>query len=380
MKNQQLLIIIYIILVVFSIMYATQPLQPLLANEFNINMVQASQFTAVIMFSMAIAPIIYGYVLESICPKKMLMVASLILLVTNLVLSYSNSYEMFLSIRILESFVIPAIITSCMSILANSDKQNVKYNMAIYVAATVFGGMVGRVVSGFIATQFGWRAVFFSLSLALFLGLFFIKKLTFEGDTNLTKAKLNDVISILKDRRFILIYMLMFTTFFVFAGVLNILPFRMKELIPDATESQIGLLYLGYGMGIVVSLLSKKIIKFLKGEANTILVGGVIFTLVNLSFFSDDMLFVFFMLFVFCIGMFTVHSVSTGIANSIKQSQKSLTSGMYLTFYYIGGAVGSVIPAMFYHLVGWDFTVILFIVALIFIYSIFYIYRNDFKL
>ncbi|WP_265936025.1 MFS transporter [Malaciobacter mytili] len=365
---------------VFSIMYATQPLQPLLANEFNINMVQASQFTAVIMFSMAIAPIIYGYVLESICPKKMLMVASLILLVTNLVLSYSNSYEMFLSIRILESFVIPAIITSCMSILANSDKQNVKYNMAIYVAATVFGGMVGRVVSGFIATQFGWRAVFFSLSLALFLGLFFIKKLTFEGDTNLTKAKLNDVISILKDRRFILIYMLMFTTFFVFAGVLNILPFRMKELIPDATESQIGLLYLGYGMGIVVSLLSKKIIKFLKGEANTILVGGVIFTLVNLSFFSDDMLFVFFMLFVFCIGMFTVHSVSTGIANSIKQSQKSLTSGMYLTFYYIGGAVGSVIPAMFYHLVGWDFTVILFIVALIFIYSIFYIYRNDFKL
>lgn len=380
MKNQQLIIIIYIVLVVFSIMYATQPLQPLLANQFDINMVQASQFTAVIMFSLAIAPIVYGYVLESICPKKMLFIASVILLVTNLILSYSNSYEMFLTIRVIESLVIPAIITSCMSILANSDKANVKYNMAIYVAATVFGGMVGRVVSGFIATQFGWRTVFLSLSIALFLGLFLIRKLSFEGDTNLTKAKISDVIQILKDRRFVLIYLLMFTTFFVFAGLLNILPFRMKELIPDATESQIGLLYLGYGMGIVVSLLSKKIIKLLKGESNTILVGGVIFTLVNLSFFSDNMLFVFFMLFIFCVGMFTVHSVSTGIANSIKQSQKSLTSGMYLTFYYIGGAVGSVVPAMFYHSVGWDFTVILFICALIIIYSLFFIFRNDFKM
>lgn len=380
MKNQQLIIIIYIILVVFSIMYATQPLQPLLAKQFDINMVQASQFTAVIMFSLAIAPIVYGYVLESICPKKMLFIASVILLVTNLILSYSNSYEMFLTIRVIESLVIPAIITSCMSILANSDKANVKYNMAIYVAATVFGGMVGRVVSGFIATQFGWRTVFLSLSIALFLGLFLIRKLSFEGDTNLTKAKISDVIQILKDRRFVLIYLLMFTTFFVFAGLLNILPFRMKELIPDATESQIGLLYLGYGMGIVVSLLSKKIIKLLKGESNTILVGGVIFTLVNLSFFSDNMLFVFFMLFIFCVGMFTVHSVSTGIANSIKQSQKSLTSGMYLTFYYIGGAVGSVVPAMFYHSVGWDFTVILFICALIIIYSLFFIFRNDFKM
>ncbi|AXX93524.1 MFS transporter [Malaciobacter molluscorum LMG 25693] len=378
MNRKQLIIIIYIILVVFSIMYATQPLQPLLAKEFEINIIQASQFTAVIMFSLAIAPIIYGYVLETICPKKMLIYSSVILLVTNLVLSSSNSYEMFLIIRIIESVIIPAIITSCMSILANSDKQNVKYNMAIYVAATVFGGMVGRVISGIIATHFGWRSVFLSLSVALFVALFFIQKLKFEGDTQLTKAKIKDVIEILTDRRFILIYLLMFTTFFVFAGLLNILPFRMKELIPDATETQIGLLYLGYGMGIVVSLLSKKIIKILKGEQNTILVGGLIFCIVNFAFFSDNMLFVFFMIFFFCVGMFMVHSVSTGIANSIKKSQKSLTSGMYLTFYYIGGAVGSIIPAMIYHTFGWNVVLSIFIIILIIIYSIFFRFRKDF--
>ncbi|WP_375153651.1 MFS transporter [Arcobacter sp. CECT 8985] len=360
-------------------MYATQPLQPLLAKEFKINMIQASQFTAVIMFSLAIAPIIYGYILETICPKKMLIYSSLILLVTNIFLSYSTSYEMFLFIRIIESLIIPAIITSCMSILANSDKKNVKYNMAIYVAATVFGGMVGRVISGLIATHFGWRSVFLSLSIALFIAIFFINKLKFEGDTELTKAKIKDVVEILSDRRFILIYLLMFTTFFAFAGLLNILPFRMKEIIPDATETQIGLLYLGYGMGIVVSLLSKKIVKILKSEQNMILIGGAIFTIVNLSFFSDNMVFVFFMVFLFCVGMFMVHSVSSGIANSLKKSQKSLTSGMYLTFYYIGGAVGSIIPAMVYHRFGWNIVLVMFIFILIVVYSIFFKYRKDFN-
>ena len=47
-------------------MYATQPLQPLLAKEFDISVVKASQFTAVIMLFLAISPIIYGYILEKV--------------------------------------------------------------------------------------------------------------------------------------------------------------------------------------------------------------------------------------------------------------------------------------------------------------------------
>lgn len=51
-------------------MYATQPLQPLLAQEFEISIVKASSFTAVIMLFLAISPIIYGYILESVKTKK----------------------------------------------------------------------------------------------------------------------------------------------------------------------------------------------------------------------------------------------------------------------------------------------------------------------
>lgn len=49
MKKKELFIIIYTITILLSVMYATQPLQPLLSNEFDVSIVKASSFTAVIM-------------------------------------------------------------------------------------------------------------------------------------------------------------------------------------------------------------------------------------------------------------------------------------------------------------------------------------------
>lgn len=378
MKKTELLIIIYTITVLLSVMYATQPLQPLLANEFDVSMTKASSFTAVIMLFLAISPIIYGYILESVKTQTVLITASIFLFFTNLALGFSNSYEMFLTIRTIEAIIIPAILTGCMAVLAN-DKEKTKVNMSIYVASTVFGGLVGRVFSGFIAEEFGWRMVFFSLSLALLIVLFFIMKLNFQSDTDMVKPKIKDVTNILKDKRFIVIYLLMFIIFFVFAGLLNILPFRLKELVPEASQTQIGLLYLGYGMGIVVSLTIHKIVKVFKKELRAIIFGITVFIVSTLCFFSQDAIYLFGAVFIFCVGMFIVHTLSTRIANSLRGSQKAITSGMYLTFYYIGGAVGSIVPSIVYEYFGWNITIVMFITLLIFILLFVHMNRRLYK-
>ena len=369
-----LLIIVYCIIIVLSVMYATQPLQPLLAKEFNVSVIKASQFTAVIMFFLAISPIIYGYILEKMCAKKMLIRASSILLITNIFLGLANSYETFLFLRVCEALVVPAILTSLMSILANIDKKNIKFNMSIYVAATVFGGLVGRIFSGFIATNFSYEYVFYSLSIAIFLSLFLINRLDYEGDATMAKPNLSDIAFILKDKRFVVVYFVMFCMFFVFAGVLNVLPFRVKEISESFSEFQISLLYLGYGMEIIVSLGSKKIVNFFKGEINTILIGILFFLFITIILSNQNIIYLFLLLSLFCIGMFTVHTVSTGLANSMKSSQKSLTSGMYLTFYYLGGATGSFFPSIIYKYFGWN--VMLYVFLGILFLLIIYVYKN----
>jgi YNFM family putative membrane transporter len=359
-------------------MYATQPLQPLLAKQFDISIIKASQFTAIIMLFLAISPIFYGYILEKVCAKKMLSIASFVLLITNIFLGLADSYEMFLFFRFCEALVIPAILTSLMSILANIDKVNIKFNMSIYVASTVFGGLVGRIFSGFIATKFSYEFVFYSLSAALLLSLFLIRKLDYEGDATIVKPKLDDILIILKDRRFVLIYFIMFCMFFVFAGVLNVLPFRVKQISESFSEFQISLLYLGYGMGILVSLGSKKIIDFFKNEINTIIVAISFFLFIAIFLTNQDIIYLFILLFLFCIGMFTVHTVSTGLANSMKSSQKSLTSGMYLTFYYLGGATGSFIPSIIYEHYGWDIMIYTFVFILLIVFLLTYKNRKLF--
>ena len=365
MKKRDLFIVIYCIIIILSVMYATQPIQPLLAKQFNVSIIKASQFTAVIMLFLAISPIIYGYILEKINVKKMLINSSIILFITNIFLGLATSYELFLFFRVIEALVVPAILTSLMSILANIDKENIKFNMSIYVASTVFGGLVGRIFSGFIATNLSYEFVFYSLSLAILVSIYFISKLSYEGEATISKPKITDVMEILKDKRFLIIYFLMFCVFFVFSGVLNILPFRVKEISSNVSEFQISLLYLGYGMGILISLNSSKIVKFFKNELNTILFGLIFFLFITIFLIQENIIFIFLLIFLFCVGMFTVHTVSTGLANSMKESQKSLTSGMYLSFYYLGGALGSFLPSIIYEKFGWDVVIYMFCIILL---------------
>ncbi len=77
--------------------------------------------------------------------------------------------------------------------------------------------------------------------------------------------------------------------------------------------------------------------------------------------------------------MFTTHTVSTQLANSMKNSQKSLTSGMYLTFYYLGGASGSIIPSYIYKAFGWNIMLIIFVFLIIIVALVVFFNRKLFK-
>ena len=77
--------------------------------------------------------------------------------------------------------------------------------------------------------------------------------------------------------------------------------------------------------------------------------------------------------------MFIIHTIATRIANSLKESQKALTSGMYLTFYYIGGAVGAIIPPLIYSAYSWNTTLIMFIVLILLTLIFVFLNRKFFK-
>jgi YNFM family putative membrane transporter len=89
-------------------------------------------------------------------------------------------------------------------------------------------------------------------------------------------------------------------------------------------------------------------------------------------FIIPNLLLIFIVMFGFCLGMFLVHSVSSGYLNKLATTQKSLINGAYISIYYSGGVLGSYLPGIIYKNFGWEFFIAcLLIMLFISIYSSF---------
>ena len=164
---------------------------------------------------------------------------------------------------------------------------------------------------------------------------------------------MHQVVQLLREGRFLWLYLAIFCIFYVFSAMMNFLPFELKKINPSFRAAGIGLLYLGYSMGILVSINTRKIIGYFGSEPNAIMVGIGIFFLGTTIFFVESYQVMFAGMFVFCTGLFIAHSLLSGFVNKLSRDNKALANGVYISFYYMGGTMGSFLPGFFFEHFGW---------------------------
>lgn len=354
-QPQLLLPILFNTILTLSVLYAPQPLLPTLSREFHVSREAAAALTTVTFIPLAIAPLLYGYLLESISATRLLKLAVSLLAVTELFFAASNSFPLLIGIRLLQGLLIPAILTALMTYISqHSSGETIQRSMSIYIAATIFGGFIGRAISGLIASRFGWQYSFILLAGSLLIGLLLLYRLPTETSLKLTRPQPQRLLQTLKKPSFLAIYLTVFCVFLVFAAVMNYLPFRLTELSGQADELRIGLMYSGYTMGILTSLGAPAISRWLRGEARTIQLGLLAFGITLIGLAAGQIWLLFATMFLFCAAMFLVHATASGLVNRLAGSEnRGLTNGLYVAFYYSGGAVGSIVPGLIYRLAGW---------------------------
>ncbi len=341
--------------VTFCSLYAAQPIQPLFQQEFQLSDFQAILFTTLMMAPLGVAPLFYGYLLESFSAKVMVRWALFFLGILEIFFSLAGDYLTLLAIRAVQGLMIPAILTSIMSYISySSPKEKVQHAIAAYIAATILGGFLGRFLSGLCTDLFGWRFFFFILGLLLLLNCYLLKDMVRDAKMHYARPKLGEIISLLRAKEFFWLYTSIFCLFFVFAALMNFLPFELKKINPSFRETGIGLLYLGYSMGILVSLNTRRIIKYFGNESDAIGVGILIFGVGILFFLIENYIVMFVTMFVFCAGLFTAHSLLSGFVNKLARQNKAIANGLYISFYYTGGTLGSVLPGAIFQRYGWN--------------------------
>lgn len=352
--HHQLLIIYLCTILTLCTLYAVQPIQPLFEKEFSLSRFEAVIFTTVIMLPLGFAPIFYGYILETFSSKLFLRNAVLLLGILELCFSWSNSYVTLLVIRALQGLLIPAVLTSLMSYISFiTPKDKVQQSIGYYIGATILGGFLGRLLSGMLSDLFGWRLFFVFLGIALVVMFGALSFLSEEVKVDFVKPKRSQVLDVLKNKTFFNIYAMMFFIFFVFQALLNFLPFQLKTFSSTIGYGKVGMMYAGYIIGFIISIRILWMIRFFGTETKTIIIG--IFTyLVGLQIFHvNDYMVMFGGMFVFCAGFFIIHSVSSGLISKLAHENRAISNGLYLSFYYAGGTVGTFAPGVFYQYLGW---------------------------
>lgn len=372
-KHTEILPIIFNTVLVLSALYAPQPLLPVLSEQFSVSREAAAALTTVTFIPLALAPLLYGYLLETISPVRILKIAVPILAISEVIFSACSSFPLLIIIRLFQGLLVPAILTSLMTYLSGrSTADTIQRSMAIYIAATIFGGFIGRALSGLIANLFGWRVSFILLAISLVLGFLSLFRLPQTSGVKIKRPQPGAIFDVIRQPGFLSLYTSVFCLFLVFAAVMNFLPFRLTELSDQADELRIGLMYSGYMMGIVTSLGAPQIISWVRGELATIRIGliGLSLTVIGLAGTQVWMLFI--MIFLFCAAMFLVHSTASGLVNRMAgKDHRGLTNGLYVSFYYAGGSIGSFAPGVIYRDFGWNgFLVSLLLVCLLGLVSI----------
>jgi YNFM family putative membrane transporter len=346
---------------VYAAIYAPQPILPLLAGEFGLTTSGGALLMTAVLLPLSFAPLFYGLLLESQPAKRMLLVTLGLLALLQAAFGAAESYDLLITARLFQGACVPAILAALTSYLAYTvDREHIQRAITYFVAANILGGFVGRVLSGWVATNAGWRYTFYLIALALAGCFVAVTRMKADSRLSMSFVRLSAVIPILRNGDIARLYAVAFTIFFAFMALLTFLPFRLKEIDPSYSAFVISMMYSGFLMGIVVSVGATRIIGLCGGERRAITIGltlfGISMPLINVHSGAG----IFAIMFVMCGGMFFVHAVAMGTMNKLAMENRAVANGLYISIYYTGAALGSWLPGLIYQEFGWGaFTVVL---------------------
>lgn len=354
MKSFNLIILYACAILITIVMYSPQPLQPYFEQLLGISKVQASLFTTSILIPLSFSSILYGYLLEKLPIKKVLVIAFFILAISEVVFASVSNYYALISMRIVQGFMAPAVMTGILSYISYSAHKQVARAVGIYIGMTIVGGFVGRMLSGICTDLFGWRTFFYLQAIVLFIMSYVLYKMLSDIEINFIKPKLKHMIKIWSIRRNRYIFTAIFCLFFVFQATLNILPFELKNISGVFSGSKTGFMYAGYIVGVFLSFNISRIVAFTKTPLNAVSIGFIIY-IISLQFLRMENFYTIFLsMVVFYFGGFLIHTVATSHINKSATSHKAITNGLYISSYYFGGALGSFLPSFIYNRFGWN--------------------------
>lgn len=338
-----------------AILYAPQPLLPTFTSIYGVSHTEASALITISMITLGLAPLVYGYVLEGLSAYKMLIAATVLMAICQILISVTDNWHIFLLLRATQSLGIPALLTSAMTIMTSASRhEHVRDAAAWYVAATIVGGLGGRVITSLLTQATSWQVSMGFWGVLLLILVLTAMRLQHSEKSAFRKVKPHVFREVLSIPGIWHVYIAIFCQFFAFSAMLNVIPFRLTQLHPNINVGTIGLIYLGYIAGLISSLNTTRMHALTGSETRTFVIGLLVFMGSILMLLTTHIAMSFIAMFAFCGAMFLIHTGLSGHANHLSEKHKGIVNGCYIASYYLGGGMGTWLATWIYSHYGWQ--------------------------
>ncbi|MCL6421098.1 MFS transporter [Aestuariirhabdus haliotis] len=343
---------------VFANIYTTQPMLPLLSEQFGVSPLMASWSLSLTTLMLACSLLIYGPLSDAI-GRRGLMLGSLagVLLVT-LALGFVDDFYSLLLLRMLQGLLLggfPAIAIAYMG--DEYSKPAMGIAVGIYISGNTLGGIGGRLIGGFMTDLAGWQSSFLLMSVISLICLLVLIALLPKSQHFTRKPfrfcnLLADMGAHIGNPMLLLAYLIGGFNFFIFINQYSYATFLLSAPPYNLSASFLGMLFLCYLSGTLASALSGQATRCFSLPL-CMLLGIGVFMAGTLLTLLTSLSMVLIGLLVNSVGFFFCHSVASAWVSHNAGFSRGTASSLYLVFYYVGASVGGFYLDPFWHQWGW---------------------------
>jgi YNFM family putative membrane transporter len=342
-------------IVVYADMYVTQSILPVLSREFGVGAARAGLTVSAVVLAIAASSSFYGPLSDALGRRRVMAGAVALLAVATLACALAPSFGALVALRALQGLLVPGM--TAVSVAYAGDRfatRDLPSVVGGIIGASVVGGLLGRVLAGAVAAHLGWRAPFvlfaaLTAGAAALLG----RGLAPGGRARAAAgAAWAGMIGHLRDPRLVGAYLVGAGLFFGWTGIFTYLPFHLAAPPYALPQGVISSVYLVYAAGVVSSPLAGRLTGRL--SPRTLIAAGLVLVAAGMALtVARSLPVVVAALVVMVLGTFVAQAVAPAFVNVTAETAKGGASALYLTCYYLGGTLGSVVPGLALQAGGW---------------------------
>ncbi len=363
-------------LAAFALLYSTQALLPAVSADFAVSASAASWTVSAATGALALCVLPLSALSERFGRRALMTTSLVVAVVVGLLVPFAPSLEWLVVLRAVQGAALAGVPASAMAYLAEEVRPKALVAaIGLFVAGNSIGGMSGRIVTGWAAQLWGWRAGLAAVGLlaavcAVAYRLLLPKARHFAPAPLDPRAVARTVRTHLSDPLLLRLYAIGALFMTVFGAVYTVIGYRLAEAPFSLPQGVVGSVFLVYLVGTASSAAAGTLVGRM-GRARCPVPGGgddrggAAAVPVRLAGRGPrgpgaDR----------TAGFFAGHAVASAAVSRTATEGRAQASALYQSAYYLGSSAGGTLGAVAFHSGGWSGTVLLGLVAVLGVVSI----------